>query len=163
MKKASPAMGFFSRKPKEAMARGKTVEMEGCPFSPDSDEGGNCSMASALAGDATPTTNPTELLHKLIDLQSFGGSWVLTSELCALLGINLNDAEAKVDKRLWAVFATVLAVVFCRMRFQAEEDVWDLVVGKAEEWLEERVREGGVDFEGGVEGLKNEARGVLGY
>jgi hypothetical protein len=160
----SSATGFFSKKSISSKAALRVSE-EKPPslLSPDDDEAnGDYLSASSPSSNAAPRTNSAELLHKLIDLQSFGGSWDLTSKLCALLGISLNNARAKVNKKLWAVWATVLAIVFCKAKCQSEEDVWDLVVGKAEEWLEGKVQEGGVDFEGGLEGLKGEAKGLLG-
>ncbi|KAI9787082.1 MAG: hypothetical protein M1839_003317 [Geoglossum umbratile] len=148
MKKSSPALGFFSsRKSKASPAA-----------SPESDESGKEEMERSSIPKPKPT-NPTETLHALITLQSFTGSWDLTSSLCELLDVSLADAQAKVqDKKLWNVWATILAIMYFEEKLKHEEETWDLVVGKARDW----VRGEKVAANGGVERLEGLARELLG-
>ncbi|KAH0560036.1 hypothetical protein GP486_003447 [Trichoglossum hirsutum] len=145
-KQRSATLGLFkvSRKSKKTHS---SLHYEG----DNDDAGADNSLSSSSPAD------PTELLHKLIDLQSFSGSWDLTDALCALLGITIDDAMVKVDTHLWTAWATTLAVVFCETRFQNDADVWDLVVDKAKGWLREEAGKGVA-----VEGLEGKAKEVLG-
>ncbi|KAI9866893.1 MAG: hypothetical protein M1813_000835 [Trichoglossum hirsutum] len=142
-----PVMGFLSKRSARKASKESAASLD---YSEDSDN------SLSLSSPANPA-NPTKLLHQLIDLQSFGGSWDLTGALCVLLGITLDDARAKADKHLWTAWATILAVVFCEVRFQNDADVWDLVVDKAREWLREEAGKGVA-----VEGLEGKAREILG-
>jgi Vault protein inter-alpha-trypsin domain/von Willebrand factor type A domain len=112
-----------------------------------------------IPSNPTPKpTNPTETLHALIALQSFAGSWALTSGLCDLLGVTLSNAQAKVqDKKLWDVWATILVVVYLEQKLANEEETWDLVVGKARDWVKGEK----VTVEGGLEGLERLAKELL--
>ena len=80
----------------------------------------------------------------LITLQSFEGSFSLTSALASTLQVPLADLEAKLKtsspsklgeedkKKLWA---TVLAVCLFENKLGGEKDMWELVVEKANDWM----------------------------
>ncbi|KAI9774356.1 MAG: hypothetical protein M1840_004250 [Geoglossum simile] len=140
------SLGFFKSKKSEAS--------QGAPPEFYEDGGGDEGNISPIS-----TPKPAETLHALIALQSFTGSWDLTSSLCALLGLTLPDTQAKVqDKKLWGVWATILVIVYLEGKLADEEETWDLVVGKAKDW----VRGEKVTLEGGLERLERLAKELLG-
>lgn len=80
----------------------------------------------------------------LIALQSFEGSFSLTSSLATLLEVPFGELEAKIkasrghgltDVLMNEIWATVLAVTFFERKLVAEKEVWDLVVQKAKSWM----------------------------
>jgi hypothetical protein len=80
---------------------------------------------------------PEELTHHLISLQTFEGSWEFSQSLAGILGI-----EEEALKRVSAargvdikVFITVAVVVVFERKLRAFEGSWELVVGKARDWL----------------------------
>jgi uncharacterized protein with von Willebrand factor type A (vWA) domain len=85
-----------------------------------------------------------ELLHHLIGLQSFEGSWSPTPSLFTVLNVNtwLFDAEIAgvggfgVNQM---VLATALVVVVFEERLKEWEGAWELVVEKARCWLESEI------------------------
>ncbi|KAK5099637.1 hypothetical protein LTR24_001296 [Lithohypha guttulata] len=90
---------------------------------------------------------PLEKMQKLIDLQSFAGSWAMTQGLLAIIShdatIPFNsaaDAERAVGDQVASmshdVIATVLAITWLHFVMDEESDVWDMVVEKAKCWLE---------------------------
>ncbi|KAJ9500986.1 hypothetical protein H2202_003544 [Exophiala xenobiotica] len=94
----------------------------------------------------------TDKMHRIIDLQEFSGSWLISVPLLQMIGVTVeqvarilvgahghihSDADADAAK------ATALAVSWLKTRLPNEEDVWDMVVEKATAWLEDRL--GGVD------------------
>jgi len=95
--------------------------------------------------ESIPDT-PRQKAYGLIALQTFEGSFPLTSALAAILGVRLRDLEAKLaqfipitssalqveKRRLWA---TVLAVRMFEGRLKGEKEMWELVVEKAREWM----------------------------
>jgi hypothetical protein len=91
-----------------------------------------------------------ELVHHLISLQSFAGSWSLTSRLLESLGLdeahvkaemNTTDGEASLDE---TAFATALAITVFEDRLAEWNGSWELVVEKGRSWL---VSEVGVENE----------------
>jgi hypothetical protein len=80
---------------------------------------------------------PEELTHHLISLQTFEGSWEFSQSLAGILGI-----EEEALRRLSAahgvdikVFITAAVVVVFERKLRAFEGSWELVVGKARDWL----------------------------
>ncbi|KNG51681.1 von willebrand domain-containing protein [Stemphylium lycopersici] len=98
----------------------------------------NPSSKIATASPATPLEGEA-LLHHLISLQTFAGSWVFTSSLLITLGLDEKQVEAKtenmesVDK---TVFVTALVVAVFEKRLAWWKGSWELVVDKARNWLE---------------------------
>lgn len=116
----------------------------GCASSP--------SPFSAPSSEPKPTPTPKSKLHSLIALQSFQGNWLLTPELCALVGYektpirqrfidmlgssSSSASESTTDSGL-NVLATLVAMGFMENQHGEEKSVWELVFDKAENWLVE--------------------------
>ncbi|KAF2138549.1 uncharacterized protein K452DRAFT_88255 [Aplosporella prunicola CBS 121167] len=108
----------------------------------------SASMAAAPSPPApapaspAPTT-PAERLQALISLQRFDGSWGWSGELLSLLGLGDDAAEAakaaaeKSSADVDAV-ATRCVVEFLKRWARDQHETWELVVGKADGWLEGR-------------------------
>jgi len=109
---------------------------------------------------------PRQVAHGLIALQTFQGSFPLTLALAAILGVRLQDLEAKLmqfipvagstlieERQLWA---TVLAVKMFEGRLKGEKEMWELVVEKAREWM------AGLGTDGNVKRLEALAGEVVG-
>ena len=91
-----------------------------------------------------PATTVKDRAKALIALQSFEGSFSLTSALASTLQVPLADLEAKLQtsspsklgeedkKKLWA---TVLAVCLFENKLGSEKEMWELVVEKASDWM----------------------------
>lgn len=103
----------------------------------------------------------------LIALQSFEGSFVLSTTLAALLQVPFVNLEAKIkgfcgsglsDGLMKDVWATVLAVMMFERKLAAEKDVWELVVEKAKLWVAELDGLKGEDLKK-LEMLAGEVRG----
>ncbi|EOA87980.1 hypothetical protein ACJQWK_09136 [Exserohilum turcicum] len=164
--------------------RAKIVEIE-LDFAP----GPTGAQNSALFGSATPSSNNNNnnnnnntnnnnsssststasgplsgetLLHHLIALQSFSGSWSLTPDLLRVLGVSSVRVQAEIDnnpnnpnpnppcnssnsgsgsedndaaKLDETVFATALVIAVFQDRLAASKGSWELVVDKARSWL----------------------------
>lgn len=93
---------------------------------------------------------PLEKMQKLIDLQSFAGSWAMTQGLLAIISHDATipfksaaDAEQAVGDQVasmsYDVIATVLAIAWLDFVMGEEKDVWEMVVEKAKGWLEEKM------------------------
>ena len=100
-----------------------------------------------------PIKTPEELLHYLISLQTFEGSWEWSTALITTLNLNSallrNEIAAGVHKKHLTT-AIVIAVLEDKLRsFQGS---WELVVEKAREWLDNEV--------GDAENLLERARKV---
>ncbi|XP_018426331.1 PREDICTED: von Willebrand factor A domain-containing protein 5A-like [Nanorana parkeri] len=82
----------------------------------------------------------TPALLKLISLQNADGSWKLTPEFSAVLGISETDIKAKnpnqnVEVSVWV---TVLAVIWLHATSLDEREEWELLEGKAVSWFRAR-------------------------
>lgn len=98
------------------------------------------------------TLPDTDKMHRIIDLQQFGGSWLISAALLKMIGVTVeqvnnhmethahahahSDSNADADADADAAKATALAVSWLKTRVPNEEDVWDMVVEKAMAWLE---------------------------
>lgn len=85
-------------------------------------------------------------LQKIIALQSFEGSWHIDDKLLKVVGVPTSiGSTAEVMRALGCVgvssedihkvAGTVLVVAFLRLKLADEEDSWELIVEKAEDWL----------------------------
>jgi hypothetical protein len=104
------------------------------------------SFAEPVAGFGSASRKPTllakkktpeELTHHLISLQTFEGSWEFSQTLVGILGIE-EEALRRVSAVRGAdmkVFITAAVVVVFEQRLKAFEGSWELVVGKARDWL----------------------------
>lgn len=93
---------------------------------------------------------PLERMQKLIDLQTFSGSWTITQGLLAIVSHGATtpfgsavDVERAIGEKGAAMGseaqATVLAIAWLEVVMSDEKDVWDMVVEKAKGWLEGRM------------------------
>ncbi|KAK5944359.1 hypothetical protein PMZ80_003640 [Knufia obscura] len=96
---------------------------------------------------------PLEKMQKLIDLQTFSGSWTVSDDLLAILSHDAvtpfksaADVEHAVGEKGAAMdkdaMATVLAVAWLEAVMSDEEDVWEMVVEKAKAWLQGNIGNG---------------------
>ena len=82
-------------------------------------------------------------MHALIDLQTFSGAWSWNAELFSILGVsesNGNKEALGVETVAEPeIGATALAIAFLESRVPGKKDVWEMIVSKAREWLEQKV------------------------
>ncbi|KAJ3503535.1 hypothetical protein NM208_g16496 [Fusarium decemcellulare] len=87
-------------------------------------------------------------MQALTTLQKFSGSWSWNADLERVLGIKAKalstmalptgvDGHAERND----ILATACAVVFFKTKLQSEKDTWEMLVEKAEGWLDEKVGE----------------------
>ncbi|KAF4973930.1 hypothetical protein FZEAL_9116 [Fusarium zealandicum] len=88
-------------------------------------------------------------LGRLTTLQTFSGSWSWSSELETVLGVTAQQvtqlelpAAVKGHAEKDIILSTMCAVVFFKNKLKSEEDEWEMLVEKAEAWLEEQIGEG---------------------
>ncbi|KAK6386280.1 hypothetical protein LTS17_001855 [Exophiala oligosperma] len=117
------------------------VDMDGGEGEPEETNDGNNNTEEG------PTSlvdlDDKEKMHKIIDLQEFDGSWTLSESLLALVG-GLTVDQVKKGVTTVTVssspaddtsIATALAIAWLKSKVPGEEDVWEMVVEKAEGWL----------------------------
>ena len=117
--------------------------------------------SSPPGGAVAPQLTVHDRAKALIKLQSFEGSFSLTSQLAAILDVSLTDLQAKLaeittgqeKEKLWA---TVLALCLFEGKLMSEKAMWELVVEKARDWISTI---GNKDVEK-LEGLAREMLGV---
>ncbi|KAM3468120.1 hypothetical protein MY5147_008260, partial [Beauveria neobassiana] len=104
----------------------------------------------------TPTKEDAKTpLEAIIALQTFGGSWTWSTALEELLGVTREVAGEQLDVEAETA-ATVCAVAYLEAKLADEQEVWELVVDKAQEWLVTTLGEDG------VAALRTKARQMLG-
>jgi hypothetical protein len=76
----------------------------------------------------------TEKLARLIELQTFDGSWAESEEIASIMGFKEGvESREGVDKGVWI---TLLVVKWFETMASEEEGVWEMLVEKARGWLE---------------------------
>ena len=77
-----------------------------------------------------------EKVDALIDLNNFDGSWAMSARLAHVIGAEW-DVIKKWDRAEWTDTQRTTAVViaFLEARLADQEDVWEMVVEKARDWL----------------------------
>lgn len=80
-------------------------------------------------------------LDALAALQTFVGSWSWGPQLEQVLGLTQREAAGKVPGLQGDVLATLCAVSYLRRRLAGDKDAWELMVDKAESWLEDQTGE----------------------
>jgi hypothetical protein len=114
------------------------VQKEKKKFSKSGDD-----IRPSSSTSVAPEITVKDRAKALIALQSFEGSFSLTSALASTLQVPLADLDAKLKtspsklgeedkKKLWA---TVLAVCLFENKLRGEKDMWELVVEKANDWM----------------------------
>ncbi|KAF4508949.1 hypothetical protein G6O67_005267 [Ophiocordyceps sinensis] len=114
------------------------------------DSSGDSSSEDDCDGEFAPSH-----LLTLASLQTFIGSWKWSPELETVLGVTQERAaEMKLPAESVGqteTLATLCAVVFLRKKMADQMDAWELMVKKAEGWLEEQTGETAADLEKMVE------------
>lgn len=107
----------------------------------------NDSNTVAKTSDTQPPASVTgeALLHYLISLQSFEGSWSLSSELLGVLGLDEAAVKAQMQGVDEKVAATVLVIAVLEKRLEGLRGSWELVGDKGRAWLEGEVGDGNVE------------------
>ncbi|KAF9767786.1 hypothetical protein IL306_015006 [Fusarium sp. DS 682] len=92
-----------------------------------------------------------EPLEALTTLQTFAGSWSWSTDLECVLGVTSDQASklelpsrVKEHSEKDGILATACAVLFFKKKLKDEMDTWEMLVEKAEGWLEENIGEDGV-------------------
>jgi hypothetical protein len=76
----------------------------------------------------------TEKVARLIELQTFDGSWAESEEIASILGFKEGvESKEGVDKGVWI---TLLVVKWFEIMASEEEGVWEMLVEKARGWFE---------------------------
>ncbi|KIL86083.1 hypothetical protein FAVG1_10477 [Fusarium avenaceum] len=90
-------------------------------------------------------------LQALTTLQTFSGSWSWSDDLERVLGLTaetISKIELPVAVRDHAekdgILATACAVLFFKKKLMDEKDTWEMLVEKAEGWLEDNIGEDSV-------------------
>lgn len=96
-----------------------------------------------------PVTKPDKL-QVLIMRQNYCGDWTWSEDLLKTLGLDeepiyehmerayhkLTGLELKIDTRHWRnILSTFLVVKFFRTQALDSQDVWELIVDKANAWI----------------------------
>ncbi|EKV11237.1 von Willebrand factor, type A [Penicillium digitatum] len=135
---------------------GGSNSLYGAPVLPSASKFGVMMQAQMTAAEMPPTSTLTKTpqmrLHDLIQLQTFDGSWIWSSELFELLGCNMNATITRLaalynsDNRNVengfphgdeaTVLATLLAMGSLQKKHSASRTVWELVHAKASEWVQ---------------------------
>ncbi|XP_077334253.1 von Willebrand factor A domain-containing protein 5A-like isoform X1 [Lithobates pipiens] len=84
-----------------------------------------------------PAVPETPALFRLISLQNADGSWNLTPQISAVLGISETDIKTgnpdqNVEVSVWV---TVLAVIWLHTTCVDQREEWELLEGKAVSWI----------------------------
>jgi hypothetical protein len=87
------------------------------------------------AADATESLKQIsndDKMHKLIEMKEFNGSWKSSDALYALISVDKDVVKAMGQEN---AMSTALAVAWLEVKMSSEEDVWEMVVAKAKDWL----------------------------
>lgn len=111
----------------------------------DADRGGSYGSAQAA-----PMSNEDKV-RALIDLNQFDGSWMMSEKLGKIMGADW-DAVKKWTRAGWSetARATALVIAFLEVKIAKEQDIWEMVVEKARDWLAASVN----DAEDGIDEVK---------
>ncbi|KAH6884104.1 von Willebrand factor type A domain-containing protein [Thelonectria olida] len=100
------------------------------------------------------STDQAQALQTLTRLQTFVGSWSWDATLESILGISPAalsklDLPASVTEHPIkdTILATACAVAFFKTKLQADEEAWEMLVDKAETWLDGQIGESKYDLE----------------
>ncbi|OAA66382.1 von Willebrand domain containing protein [Akanthomyces lecanii RCEF 1005] len=120
-------------------------------------------VSQSTFGNASPSGNVDDdqdktPLEAIIALQTFSGSWTWSAALERLLGVTQDAASKALQVTSEAATATLCAMAYLQAKLADEEEVWELVVDKAREWLTTTLSLGEDD----VKALEGKAQQVLG-
>jgi hypothetical protein len=103
---------------------------------------------ASFAGPGRARYNPSAMLQRLIGLQSFEGSWDMKSSPWDAIGVRPEQVDAIVDElvaahsrvgreKMASLVSTAVFITFIEENMADQEETWELVVGKARDWMEE--------------------------
>ncbi|KAM0267333.1 hypothetical protein ACHAPA_006113 [Fusarium lateritium] len=90
-------------------------------------------------------------LQALTTLQTFSGSWAWSADFERVLGVTGETvsklklpAAVRDHAEKDSILATACAILFFKKKLMDEKDIWEMLVEKAEGWLEDNIGEEGV-------------------
>jgi hypothetical protein len=87
---------------------------------------------AAYATNSLDQLSNDDKMHKLIEMQEFNGSWKSSDALFTLISVDKDAVKATGREN---AMSTALAVAWLEVKMASEEDVWEMVVDKAKDWL----------------------------
>ena len=78
-----------------------------------------------------PTRTGNEKVHAIISAQAFDGKWAVSDDLLGSMGLSGKISKSTDEKTM-----TMLVIAFLEEKMFSEKDVWELVVEKARDWLQ---------------------------
>ncbi|PHH88984.1 hypothetical protein CDD83_6790 [Cordyceps sp. RAO-2017] len=106
--------------------------------------GGSPAAPDAAGNSENEDDDGDDALAVLASLQTFIGNWVWSKELEQAIGVTQHKAMEEVKAILTEggsradVAATLCAVLFLKQKLAKDRSAWELMVEKAERWLEEQ-------------------------
>ena len=144
-RKSAPSTGAVQA-PKRRSADQQMIEEAECDddhidYSDEEQEPSQVERVSGMSDD--------EKMHKLIEIQQFDGSWVESEVLFKLVGVDADTSSQVPLDVADEAKATLLAVAWLKGKMGGDEEVWEMVVEKAEMWLASKI--GGKDLQGMIQ------------
>jgi len=109
-----------------------------------------CSLAVPVNPATDSGSDPsTSMVSKLTMFQAANGSFSLNPVLPSILGIpeqKIQEAAKEISSHptFLAIWVTLLVTIFLTEKCQSQKDTWELVVEKAQKWLENCVAAGSI-------------------
>lgn len=122
-RQAAPIPGLLFRSSLQDQSNAKTKQKVDC-----------CSEATI--GLVVANLSDEDKVRALIDLNNFDGSWKMSPNLDQIMGANY-DAVKDLKRAGWSevALATAMVIAFLEVKLAKEEDIWEMVVEKAKNWL----------------------------
>ncbi|OXA63089.1 uncharacterized protein LOC110863414 [Folsomia candida] len=79
----------------------------------------------------------TDLMHRIVALQQFDGSFNLDPTVCAAISVNHTVVSQRAQQRGWdsKAFAVTLVLAFLKEKLASLQDDWELIADKSRIWL----------------------------
>lgn len=135
-KASAPGRIFSAGEKRKRKATDSSVEIDGMTEKYILHRGGSSGalVTTGVAESATPKAlSNSDTVDSIIEMQDFDGYWTMSKRLLAL--IDLDDQERLDPKRHQQTWVTILVVAYLETQKHEEEEVWELVVEKARDWL----------------------------
>ncbi|EME46642.1 hypothetical protein DOTSEDRAFT_169377 [Dothistroma septosporum NZE10] len=82
-----------------------------------------------------PAPSPSDILHRIIDLQKFSGAWSNVHEIITLIDVGKSSVSRMQFGPDDDITATIFVVAYLENQLKSKKDVWEMVVAKARSWL----------------------------
>ena len=126
-------------------------DMEEC-MAPDSDDDEDFAVGNVLGEGISGMPIKSEIIitdyHKIVELQKFGGEWVLEEWLCKTYTKTIEELKELISENLRAVglseddllnvWATILTLKLLNTKYPADKAAWNMVEKKALIWLKRK-------------------------